>query len=115
MKSNFLTVLAMWERSSSLAFRAMQYGLRFLLPSNTRRHLLETANEIFRLTNQKIEMKNLQTTDMGLTTLGLSLTLRMHPIFSSLASSASTKSGRSLADRLLGSKDGGGSESNSSL
>ena len=59
MKSNFLTVLAMWERSSSLAFRAMQYGLRFLLPSNTRRHLLETANEVFRLTNQTIENEKL--------------------------------------------------------
>ena len=115
MKSNLLTVLAMWERSSNLAFRAVQYGLRFLLLSITRRHLLETAKDTFIPTRQTIKKENLQTTDIGLTTLGLSLTLRLHPIFSRLTSSASTKSGRSLADRLLGSNEGGGSESNSSL
>ena len=79
----------------------------------TRRHLLESA--------EKIVMENpsswsySQTTDKGLTTVGFLSTLTMQPSFSSLSSSASTKSGLSLADLLLASMEGGGTESNSSL
>ena len=72
--------------------------LRFLDPSNTNLNLLD------------------MTTDIGLTTLGRSVTFWMHPSASNLSSSKLTNSGASLANRLLGNREGEGALSlNTSL